>query len=136
MLLEDPWMVAKHYLLVQRWRLNFLRGAKTASKIAMWIRIPELPLEIYNEIFLRRLDSSLGTFLKIDRLTSIQSRGQFARICVEVDLAIPLLPQVIVRGEKLKLEYESLHVVCFRSGVYGHRVDACRVEIVPSLGVE
>lgn len=28
----------------------------------------------------------LGTMLKIDKLTSIHSRGHFAQICVEIDL--------------------------------------------------
>lgn len=49
----------------------------------------------------------------MDHLTKIQSLGQFARICVEVNLAKPLVPHVIVRGEKFKLEYEGLHSICF-----------------------
>lgn len=97
-LFEGPWMVADHYLLVQRWRPNFLKSARKDSKVAVWVRVPELPLELYNETFLRRLGGSLGTFLKIDKLTSIHSRGQFARLSVEIDLAKPLIPHVMVRG--------------------------------------
>lgn len=139
-LFEGPWMVADHYLLVQRWRPNFLRSARVESKIAVWVRIPELPLELYNRTFLERLGKSLGTFMKIDHLTSIQSRGQFARICVEIDLAKPLQPKVFVRGEALKLEYEGLHSVCFSCGVYGHRVETCpkknlsnQMAVIPSV---
>lgn len=62
------------------------------------MRIPELPLELYNEEFLRRLGGSLGTFLMIDKLTSIHSKDQFARISVEIDLAKPLVSHVISRG--------------------------------------
>lgn len=130
-LFEGPWMVADHYLLVQRWRPNFLRSAKKESKVAVWVRIPELPLELYNRQFLERLGKSLGSFLKIDHLTSIQSRGQFARICVEIDLARPLQPKVYVRGEALKLEYEGLHSICFQCGVYGHRVESCPKQVTP-----
>ena len=32
----------------------------------------------------------LGKFLKVDRLTSIHSRGKFARICAELDMEKPL----------------------------------------------
>lgn len=96
--------------------------------MAVWVRIPELPLELYNEVFLRRLGGSLGTFLRIDKLTSIHSRDQFSRISVEIDLAKPLVPPVIFRGDKLKLEYEGLHVVCFKYGVYGHRIEACNIQ--------
>lgn len=124
-LFEGPWMVADHYLLVQRWRPNFLNSARKESKVAVWIRVPELSLELYNQTFLKRLGGSLGTYLKMDRLTSIQSRGQFARFCVEIDLAKPLTPYVLVRGQKIKLEYEGLHSVCFKCGVYGHRMEDC-----------
>lgn len=126
-LFEGPWMIADHYLLVQRWRPNFLNSAKRESKVAVWVRIPELPLELYNKTFLERVGKALGTFLRMDHLTSIQSRGRFARFCAEIDLAKPLTPFVLFRGEKVKLEFEGLHAVCFKCGVYGHRSEACYV---------
>lgn len=124
-LMEGPWMVADHYLLVQRWRPNFLKNADTVRRIAVWLRIPELPLELYNDKFLWRLGSTIGCMLKIDHLTSIHSRGKFARICVEVDLSKKLVPKVMVRGELLNVEYEGLHAICFSCGMYGHKVANC-----------
>lgn len=124
-LYKGPWMVVDHYILVQRWRPNFLNSAKTVSKVAVWVRIPELPLELYNDKFLTRLGATMGKLLKVDRLTSFQHRGQFARICVELDLSKPLVPQVVVRGVPLKLVYEGLHAICFSCGVYGHRMGSC-----------
>jgi hypothetical protein len=85
-LFEDPWMVADHVLIVQRWRPLFLLNAEITRKVAIWVRIPRLPIELYNDIFLRRIGNSMGAFLKMDRLTSIHSRGKFAWICVEMDL--------------------------------------------------
>lgn len=58
-------MVAYHYLLVQRWRPNFINRAKKESKVVVWIMIPELALELYNLKFFTRLGSSLGNFLKM-----------------------------------------------------------------------
>lgn len=124
-LFEGPWMLADHYLLVQRWRPFFITNATVESKVAVWVRIPELPLELYNDRFLWRVGAKLGCLLKIDRLTSIQSRGQFARICVEIDLSKKLVPSIMVRGVVLKLEYEGLHIVCFACGKYGHKQDNC-----------
>lgn len=37
-----------------------------------------------------------------------------------------------MRGEKLNLEYEGLHSICFKCGVYGHRMDVCPQLVVPS----
>lgn len=70
-LYEDPWMIAGHYLIVQRWLPMFLQNAQSVKKITVRIQIPRLPLELYNGTFLSRIGSTIGTMLKIDWLTSI-----------------------------------------------------------------
>lgn len=125
-LFEGPWMIADHYLIVQRWRPFFLQNTEQVSKVAIWLRFPKLPFELYNVQFLWRIGSALGTTLKADRLTSIHSRGKYSRICVEVDLAKPLASHMILRGHKLLIKYEGLHLICFRCGIYGHKADKCQ----------
>lgn len=95
------------------------------TKVAVWIRIPRLPIELYTEKFLRRAGAKLGTMLKIDKLTSVHSRGQFARICVEIDLTKKLVSKLEVLGHILHLEYEGLHFTCFSCGRFGHKVHQC-----------
>lgn len=124
-LFEGPWKVADHYLVVQRWRPYFSHTASVSQKIAVWIRIPKLPMEMCNDKFLTRLGATLGTMLKIDKLTSLHSRGKFARICVELDLEKPLASHFYTCGRKHILEYEGLHAICFRCGKYGHKKDSC-----------
>ena len=82
-------------------------------------------MNLFNEKFLWRLGSTLGEMLKIDKVTTIQSRGKFARICVELDLDKPLQPKAIVREYLLNMQYEGLHVVFFKCGRYGHRERDC-----------
>lgn len=130
-LFEGPWMIQDHYL--QRWRPFFLQSAEISGKAAVWLRIPKLPLELYNAQFLNRIGSSLGTMLKIDRLTSIHSRGKFARICVEMDLSKPLVSHIIIRGYNINLEYEGLHQICFDCGCYGHRAEDCKQQNVVAV---
>ncbi|KAI9127860.1 hypothetical protein K1719_000853 [Acacia pycnantha] len=90
---EGPWMINDHYLLVQRWRPNFNPGrADCQRKVAVWIRIPDLPLEFCTVESLEIIGNMIGKIIKIDRSTSIYDKGGFARICVEVDLLKPLLP--------------------------------------------
>ncbi|XP_015965172.1 uncharacterized protein LOC107488895 [Arachis duranensis] len=127
-LMEGPWMIAGHYLIVQRWRPFFLESEKVVRKIAAWIQIPNLPIELYNQKFLWRVGSTIGHMLKIDRSTSIHSRGRFARICVKIDLAKKLVPRISVLGSELYIEYEGLHQICFSCGKYGHRSDLCTDE--------
>lgn len=98
---------------------------KYSHKVAVWIHIPRLPMELSNATFLKRIGTSLGTMLKIDNLTSIHGRGKYARICVEIDLEEPLASHLIINGQKLFLEYEDLHLICFRCGKQGHKKKGC-----------
>ncbi|RYR66262.1 hypothetical protein Ahy_A03g012245 [Arachis hypogaea] len=54
------WMVAGHYLIVPYWRPFFLESKKAVRKIAAWIRIPNLPIKLYNHRFLWRVGSAIG----------------------------------------------------------------------------
>lgn len=129
-LFEGPWRVADHYILVQRWRPCFMATARVVRKVAVWIRVPGRPIELYNDQFLWRLGSNQGVMLKIDRVTSLHCRGQFARICVELDLTKPLESKVVARGQILQLEYEGLHTICFKCGLYGHLASECALSDV------
>ncbi|RYQ86968.1 hypothetical protein Ahy_B10g106575 [Arachis hypogaea] len=100
-LLGGPWMVARHYLIVQRWRPFFLSNENTVTKIAAWIRIPNLPVELYNHKFLWRVGSTIESMLKVDCATSIHSRGRFVRTCVKIDLSKKLVPRISVMGYTL-----------------------------------
>ncbi|KAI9125426.1 hypothetical protein K1719_004042 [Acacia pycnantha] len=123
---EGPWMIDDHYLLVQRWRPNFNpRKADGQKNVAVWVRIPDLPMEFCTVEALDMIGNMIGRIIKIDRSTSIYDKGEFARICVEVDLQKPLLPAFTVFGEHKQLVYEGLHLVCFRCGVYGHAQESC-----------
>ncbi|RYR74916.1 hypothetical protein Ahy_A02g009626 [Arachis hypogaea] len=77
-LFEGPWMIAGHYLLIQRWSPLFMPQETKVQKMAVWICIPNLPAELYNRYFLWKVGKTLGTMLWVNELTSIQSSGKFA----------------------------------------------------------
>ncbi|KAI9121691.1 hypothetical protein K1719_008724 [Acacia pycnantha] len=60
-LYEGPWMVDDYYLLVQRWWPNFNPWkADYQRRIAVWVRIPDLPMEFCTV-------ESLGPYWEYDR---------------------------------------------------------------------
>ncbi|RYR26653.1 hypothetical protein Ahy_B02g060933 isoform B [Arachis hypogaea] len=124
-LTEGPWMIVGHYVVVQRWRPSFLTSEDIVRKIAIWIHIPNLPIELYNQRFLWRVGSAIGHMLKIDHTTSIHLRGKFARICVKIDLAKILVPRISMLDSELNIEYEGLHQIYFSCEKYGHWLDSC-----------
>lgn len=62
---------------------------------------------------------------KIDHNTDTRIRGQFAKMAIFVDLNQPLISRIKIDGRIQKVEYESLPVVCFGCGKYGHHRDSC-----------
>lgn len=142
---EGPWLVADHYLIVQKWRPNFIPLVDNVTKIAAWVRVPKLPLEYYNARALWRVGNLIGRTLKVDTTTSLTSRGKFARLCVEINLEQKLVPQVEIMGLSYGVEYEGLHLICFQCGRYGHVKDSCvhnvihnteQVEVTTGVGRE
>lgn len=59
-LFEGPWKIADQYLIVQRWRPFFTHNDSLTKKVAVWIRISRLPIELYNETLLTRVGNTLG----------------------------------------------------------------------------
>ncbi|XP_061350985.1 uncharacterized protein LOC133296046, partial [Gastrolobium bilobum] len=133
--LEDvPWIIADHYLVVQRWRPFFNPYDDEIRKLAVWIRIPGLPIEFYTSHHLWNIGSIFGRTLKIDRNSirscdsgegDITERAKFARICVDVDIRKGFLPKFRITDRIFHVGYEGLHLVCFACGKYGHRRDQC-----------
>ncbi|OMO52223.1 hypothetical protein CCACVL1_29304 [Corchorus capsularis] len=79
-----PWFLFNHYLLVQRWFPDFKPSAETYRKIAVWLQLPELPIEYYDRDVLFKIGALIGTPIKIDANTGSTTRGRYARICVEI----------------------------------------------------
>lgn len=59
----------------------------------MWIRFPDLLVMYYDDDLLRALASVIGTPVKVDKNSSMELRGCFIRVCVELDLNKPLVAQ-------------------------------------------
>ncbi|GKV23781.1 hypothetical protein SLEP1_g33477 [Rubroshorea leprosula] len=84
-----PWFVDPHFLTIRKWEPSFDPAKATFTTTAIWARLPRLPIECYDVQILQRIGNMLGTPLRLDAHTTHQSRGQYARICVQVDLDEP-----------------------------------------------
>lgn len=120
-----PWMVANHYLTVQTWKRNFTPWNEKIRTLAVWVRLPGLPGDYYDKKFFYHLGNKIGKAIKVDEMTLMRARTMYARMCVEIDLNAPLLPLYMVDGNKLKIEYEGLYLICFSCGRVGHGTEHC-----------
>ncbi|MCI02300.1 hypothetical protein A2U01_0023332, partial [Trifolium medium] len=122
---DGPWMLFDHYLAVARWTPDFASPHAKVEKTLVWIRFPGLNLVYYDESVLLGLASVVGTPVKVDTNTLKVERGRFARICVEIDLTLPVVGKVNVNGHWYKVQYEGLHIICGSCGCYGHHTRDC-----------
>ncbi|MBA0732897.1 hypothetical protein Gogos_016959 [Gossypium gossypioides] len=66
-----------------------------------------------------------GPVTKIDPNTDTRARGKFARLAVFADLGQPLVSKIMIDGRIQRVEYQSLPLVCFDCGWYGHNREIC-----------
>lgn len=121
----EPWMIMEIYLIVKEWRPDFEPHRDTTEKVLVWVRFPDLPLEYFDSNILFRVGEKIGKPIRIDSATTLISKGNFARLCMEVDITKPLLSKFWLRKKVRKIEYEGIHMVCFKCGIYGHNAGSC-----------
>ncbi|KAI9073371.1 hypothetical protein K1719_044650 [Acacia pycnantha] len=124
-LVGGPWVIADAYLNVARWKPEFNPKNERIDSVVAWVRIPDLPAPFFDKKFLLNLGNSIGKAIRLDILTAQRSRGKFARLCVELDLTKPLVPEFYVEGQVLSVEYESLGSLCSKCGRVGHSHQGC-----------
>jgi len=115
-----PWLIFDHCLAVTHWSPEFASPNAKVDKTIVWVRFPGLNLVYYDESFLLAMASALGRPIKVDTNTLKIERGKFARVCVEIDLTVPVVGKIWVNGHWYKVQYEGLHLICTNCGCYGH----------------
>lgn len=72
---DGPWVIAEHYQMVQRWQPSFDPYENAVGKMAIWVRIPNMPVEYFKKRFLWKVGNFIGRTLKIDP-TYLETKGE------------------------------------------------------------
>ncbi|KAI9085740.1 hypothetical protein K1719_032346 [Acacia pycnantha] len=105
-----PWVINDAYLNVARWKPEFSPKKAQVESVVAWVRFLDLPAPLFDKKFLLNLGNVIGKAIRLDVHTAQRARGKFVRMCVELDLTKPLVPQFEVEGQ---------------CGIFGHRRDGC-----------
>ena len=122
---RGPWSIGEHFLSIRPWELDFDPASANVSIVAVWIRLNELLIEYYNAKALLHIGKVIGNVLRVDIHTASESRGRFARLCVEVDVEKPLVTAILIGKHEQLVCYEGIHKLCFRCKRIGHRKEQC-----------
>ncbi|KAI3970709.1 hypothetical protein MKX01_024356 [Papaver californicum] len=124
-LMEGPWFVNGHHLAMMRWATDFRSSESAIDRIVVWVRLPELPLEYYDEKILSDVAGKLGKHINIDKTIELVMRGIFARLYIEINIKIYLKPLIKIGPIRQKIEYEGISLICFHCGKIHHKKDNC-----------
>lgn len=121
-----PYFMGSRGLFLAPWTIDF-NPEDEITAAPIWVRLPHLPLHLWEPSTLEDIGNKLGRFLD-----SAEPKGdQFtcARICVEVNLEKGL-PEAIklTLGDWChiqELDYEQIPFKCLRCHVYGHFAKNC-----------
>ncbi|XP_074301678.1 uncharacterized protein LOC141633088 [Silene latifolia] len=122
---QGPWMIDDHYLTIRKWVPNFIPSEDNIRYLTAWVRIPNLPVEYFYEMFLKKIGSKVGKVIRVDKNTASAERRQFTRLSVEVDISKPLLSKFRLNGKVYCIQYEGLRMTCFKCGRLGHLLEQC-----------
>ncbi|GAU31067.1 hypothetical protein TSUD_322040 [Trifolium subterraneum] len=84
------------------------------------MQISGMPIEFYDSEILDYIGNRVRKMVKVDKNTLTHERGKYARLCVQVNLAKPLLAMFTIKERKYNIEYEGLHMLCTTCGRFGH----------------
>ncbi|XP_050277862.1 uncharacterized protein LOC126719336 [Quercus robur] len=118
---EGPWFIGEHFLAIMPWEPYFKASKAKLSSVAIWVRLPELPIEFYDASVLKEIGSVIGPVLRIDSYTASETRGGYARLCVQINLEKPLITSIRVGRMVQRVMYEGVSSLCFSYGRLGHK---------------
>ncbi|CAI0467357.1 unnamed protein product [Linum tenue] len=116
-----PWMIGDHYLTVHLWDKDFDRYSTQISTTLVWARLLDLPIYYFHKEAVMRIGRRIGKLLRVDKATEEVARGEYARVCMQVDLTKPLLSMFKIDRKKYFIQYEGLEKLCLQCGVYNER---------------
>jgi len=73
----------------------------------VWVRLPELPVEYFNEGALYEIAKLASVPIEVDFATDSVRRARYAHVCIEISLAKPLVSRIWVANGWQKIEYEN-----------------------------
>jgi len=130
-ILNISWSLDHSPVLLKKWHPMFDASTERVDIIPIWVRLPALPLQYWEDFHLRGIGNMLGTVLDVDLSFMKTHIKQVARVLVSINIREGLAesiklkwgPEVIVQ----LLDYENVPFRCRRCHAYGHPIAECKM---------
>ena len=62
---------------------------------------------------LKQIGEAIGKVLRINTHIALESRGKYARMCIQVDVRKPLINTILIGKFEQAVAYEGINKLCF-----------------------
>jgi hypothetical protein len=140
LILERFWAFDEGSLMLKRWRLGFKPSSEFFSHRHLWVLLPGLPLQLWNQQALELIGSSIGRFLRVDPSSLSVSDRKMARIYVEMDIqaGLPEILEIDWRNQLIsqRIDYLGIPFRCSFCRRTGHLRKDCYKFPPPALALD
>ncbi|GKD78583.1 ATPase, F1/V1/A1 complex, alpha/beta subunit, partial [Tanacetum coccineum] len=138
---NGPWMVNNKPLVVQKWSIDMCMDKAEPSKIPVWVKMRNVPMEAWSVKGISALASSIGKPVIMDKVTTKMcvtgiGRIGFARVLVEIEARKGIKDKIEVmyrskninEGTKkiVNVEYSWIPSICTHCKLFGHNDNFCK----------
>ncbi|XP_039009388.1 uncharacterized protein LOC120137798 [Hibiscus syriacus] len=127
---NGPWHIINKPLILRKWKPNLRRLNFDLSKIPVWVKLFNVPLELYSRSGLSYIASAIGVPLSMDSITASKSRLEYAKVCVEIGVndELPKFIDVVLRdgqATSVSVDVPWIPSCCRKCMVFGHSEKGC-----------
>ncbi|KAJ6865740.1 hypothetical protein NC652_037302 [Populus alba x Populus x berolinensis] len=133
---KGPWMFGGKNIILQQWHPRFQFDKNKIATLPVWVRLHGLPFPLWSKQGLSLAASMVGRPLSCDELTYSCTRLEYARLCVEVDAALPFIHSFEIDSPlsttpiTVTVDYEWKPPSCDKCKVFGH---SCSTQQPPAM---
>ncbi|XP_057861882.2 uncharacterized protein LOC131070389 [Cryptomeria japonica] len=132
--LSGSWAYGKHFLTMAKWKPGFDPSTELNHMAPVWVRLPGLPLEFWDEQIFRWIGNSFGCFVAADSVTLNKSKLVYAHFCVNVTINKTLPNFISLKSKWGKwsqdIVYENATLYCQKCNTQGHSYTDCKSLVV------
>ncbi|XP_058733512.1 uncharacterized protein LOC131605135 [Vicia villosa] len=131
-LMNGPYTIRNMPMLLRDWKPGFNMKNDMLRTIPIWVKLPQLPLELWGAKSLNKIGSAIVTPVVIDECTAQKLRASYARILIEIDATQQVPKEITIHnheGKKVKqaIEYEWMPKFCGRCQKFRHNCATKRI---------
>ncbi|GAA0161690.1 hypothetical protein LIER_43577 [Lithospermum erythrorhizon] len=130
------WSIHGYTMRVFKWAADFSPNRESATA-PVWVRFEGIPLFLFDEVSLMSIANAVGNPLRVDPKNLNRTKLNYAHVCVELDVAAPLVDsiwvgfeeddsQIILEGIWIKVIYDVIPPFCTACFHIGHVMGMCK----------